>query len=102
MSQPATLVITVDGKEYKVKLSQLTAIDAKDFRASVGVSLAQAIAGGSGDLDVIAGLVWLARRKIERGLPYAKVAASLTYESDIDLSEPDATEPTAEDDPGEA
>lgn len=101
MADPAVLVITVDGTQYKVKLSQLTAIDAKDFRAAVGVSLAQAIAGGSGDLDVIAGLVWLARRKIERGLPYAKVAAALTYDSDIDLTEPDDAA-TPEDDPGEA
>lgn len=99
MSDSAALAITVDGTTHTIRMGRLTAIDAKDFRAAVGVSLAQAITGGSGDLDVIAGLVWLVRRQRERGLAYAKVAKEMTYESDIEMAEADT--PT-EDDPGEA
>ncbi len=93
------LAITVDGTTHTIRLANLTAIDAKDFRAAVGVSLAQAMSEGSTDLDVVAGLVWLARRKTERGLPYATVAKALTYDSDLSVDQPSEPEAT---DPGEA
>lgn len=95
----SSLAITVDGTTYTVRMADLSAIDAKEFRAAVGVSLAQAMHEGSTDLDVIAGLVWLARRKRERGLAYVKVAKDINYDSDIDVTEADGTEA---DDPGEA
>lgn len=100
MTDSPTLAITVDGTTHTVRLAQLTAIDAKEFRAAVGVSLAQAMAEGSTDLDVVAGLVWLARRKRERGLAFAKVAKEITYETDLDVAQPD--DEAEADDPGEA
>jgi hypothetical protein len=87
VTESAALAITADGTTHTVRLAQLTAIDAKEFRAAVGVSLVEAMTGGSVDLDVIAGLVWLARRKRERGLAYAKVARELNYGSDLDVTE---------------
>jgi hypothetical protein len=99
----AALAITVDGTTHTIRMGNLTAIDAKDFRAAVGVSLTQAMSEGSTDLDVVAGLVWLARRKRERGLPYAKVAAAMNYETQMDVVEPgDEGDETDDADPGEA
>lgn len=86
----SALTITVDDVVYDIRLANLTAIDAKDFRAAVGVSLAQAISDGSLDLDIVAGLIWLVRRQRERGLAYSKVAKEITYESNLDFSTPDA------------
>lgn len=99
MSSPA-LELTVDGETFTLRFSDLTAIDAKDFRVAVGVPLTDAMSAETTDLDIIAGLVWLARRKRERGLPYLKVAKELTYDTPFDMGQSNADE-TA-DDSGEA
>lgn len=99
------LAITVDGTNYTVRIKDLSAIDAKDFRAAVGVSLGEAMTGTSVDLDIIAGLVWLVRRKRERGLPYLKVAKEISYGTEVDVNEPSDDDPGDDDeadDPGEA
>ncbi|HET7486835.1 MAG TPA: hypothetical protein VFJ85_02835 [Acidimicrobiales bacterium] len=98
MPDPA-LVIAVDGQTYTIRLGDLSALDAKDFRAAVGVSLAQVMTNGSTDLDVLAGLVWLARRRRERGLAYKTVAKVLTYDTPVDVG--GSVDEEAED-PGEA
>lgn len=92
---PTRLCITVNGKEYIIRMSELTAIDAKDFRARVGVSLAQVMSNESADLDTVAGLVWLARRKRDPRVRFEDVARELTYDTEIDFG--DGTE--ADDEP---
>lgn len=84
---PAQLLVTVDGAEHYLTIRDLTALDAKDFRAKVGSSLQDALRdvyGGQGiDLDRVAGLVWLSRRRSEPKLPFESVAYTLGYESEI-------------------
>ncbi len=97
MRESPTVLITLDGAEYRLRFRDITAIDAKDFRAKVGVALTQALAEGSTDLDVVAGLIWLVRRKTERSLPYEAVAQAVNYDSDMDLEL--ATDPARTEDP---
>ncbi|HEX2027728.1 MAG TPA: hypothetical protein VHF25_06980 [Nitriliruptorales bacterium] len=80
-SDLALTVKLVDG-EHTVRLGGVTGSDARLFRAQVGVSLLEAITSGSIDLDVVAGVVWLSRRKAgERSLPYQKVADELSWDT---------------------
>lgn len=83
MAATPALVITVDGHTYTYARSDLCGIDAKDFRAAVGLRLVEVLDGGSSDLDALAGLIWLARRRLERNLTYEAVARALTYDSDV-------------------
>lgn len=95
MSQ--NLAITLDGREYVVRSAELTAIDAKDFRAAVGMSIMSVLTDPSGlDLDVVAGLVWLLRRRTERGLSFDAVAASINYDSDLAFAQTDGAANGAE------
>lgn len=96
----SALEITLDGETFTLRFSDLTAIDAKDFRAAVGIPLTAAMTEGVTDLDIIAGLVWLARRRRERGLAYATVAKALTYDTPFDMNESTGDEPA--DNSGEA
>ena len=81
----AALRITHNETEYLIPLGSLSAIDSKDFRKATGVSLAQVIAEGSGDIDTMAALVWLHRRKRDRSLTFAQVAQEFKYDSDLDI-----------------
>jgi hypothetical protein len=76
----STLSFLVDGRRYDVTFEDLTAADAGDFRKAVGMPLS-ALFGGevTPDIDAIAGLVWLVRRKQERQLSYRVIAESLNY-----------------------
>lgn len=80
------------GQMYELKPDEVTAEDAKAFRRFVGVPL-MSVMGGSQDmdLDVVAGIIWLARVKNgEPGVTYQSVASRLTYGSEIDF--PDVRE----------
>lgn len=80
--------ITVDSDTYDVDLSDLTGIDAKDFRRAVGIPLAAVLTEKTElDLDVVAGLVWLARRRNEPSLTFEKVAAGINFLSDLDIDQ---------------
>lgn len=84
----AIIRTTIDGVHYDLDLGDITALDAKDFRREVGIPLAAAMSEAEGvDIDVIAGLVWLVRRKTERGLSYTDVASTITFNSDIDFGD---------------
>lgn len=78
MSEAPTFEFTVAGAAYTVRLGELTPKDAGDFRRAVGMSLMSAF--GQVDLDVIAGFVWLVRRRMQPGLSYETVAESFTYD----------------------
>lgn len=75
-----TLSFIADGKRYDITVDDLTAADAGDFRRAVGMPLSSVFANaGMVDVDVLAGLVWLARRRQQKGLSYHSVAETLTY-----------------------
>lgn len=76
----SALRIEHQGTEYSIDLDNLTALDAADFRNQVGRSLTS-VMGGDFDLDGVAGLLWLAKRKGNRKLDYRTVAATVTYKN---------------------
>lgn len=87
------LAVTVDGEDHFIRLSDLTALDAKDFRAQVGIPLLSVFAGSvTTDLDIVAGIVWLCRRQTNPRLRYAEVAAAMNFTTPYDVSFRDADE----------
>lgn len=87
MTEGASIRIKVFGQQYELKSGRVTALDAQDFRKAVGVPLSAVLAGDQEvDLDVVAGIVWMARRQRgERGLQYKEVASRLTYDTDFEI-----------------
>jgi len=97
MSDEAPVLdIKVGPNTYRLDIDDVTGRDAQDFLAVVGLPLASAMTGDYRDLHVIAGLVWLARRRSERNLAYESVNKSLSYgmlrrgELDVVKPEPEA------------
>lgn len=76
------LNFTVAGARYEIDLGDLTPQDARDFRMAVGMSPMSAL--GDADLDVVAGWVWLVRRRSLPNLTYAEVCGSFTYQDYFD------------------
>ncbi len=75
--QSATLRVTWDGRTDEIRLDDVTAAEAGLFRRHVGISLRQAFEDI--DVDTMAGLVWLVRRRENSRLTYEQVARSFTY-----------------------
>lgn len=73
--------ITFEGVEYAVRAGDLTALDAQALRKELGVSFMGLMRGlnEDPDIDLIAGLIWLAKRLNGDILPYAMVAADIGY-----------------------
>jgi len=93
MANPRALVVTLEGKAYKLRAGELSALDAKEFHAAIGVRLLEVFRRGPQDLDEVAGLVWLCRRRREPGLPYEVVAAEINYDTVLKVEAEDS--PTA-------
>lgn len=77
------LKIAIDGTEYEVRRGDLTALDSRELRRQVGMSFVAVIreCGTDPDIDLIAAVVWLARRvKGEIHLTYNDVAAEMGYD----------------------
>lgn len=85
--QNAVFVLTVDGTRYEIALSRLTAEDARDFRAATGMPLQAVFDGKQTDIDLIAGLIWLVRKKTDRKLTYHQVASGFSYGTDVDVQD---------------
>lgn len=87
------LQIKVGEHTYRLDFDELSGRDAQEFYGVTGVPLAAAMDGQIQDLHVIAGLVWLARRRYDRKLRYETVNLSLNYgmmrRGELDVSEPD-------------
>lgn len=93
MADEAGFEIIADGVKYTIRMSDLSAADAGLFRKTVGLPLAAAFTEGNADIDVIAGLVWLVRRKTNPTLAYAAVAETLNYGNlEVGGDAPDAPE----------
>lgn len=101
MAQPA-LVITIGAQTYRLRPGQITGLDAKDFHAQTGQRLIDVMRRGPLDLEEVAGLVWIARRRRERGLPFEVVAAEINYDSELKVEHQAGDKaPGAADDPDE-
>lgn len=91
--------LTVDGTEYVVREGDMTALDTMMLRRETGLSFVEILINlnRSPDIDLVAALVWLARRQRgEQTLPYMAVATQINYDSEIEVVE---DEPGPESDP---
>jgi hypothetical protein len=80
--------IEVDGKTYVVRESDLTPRDVAALRRETGFAgwLGLTTEAQRGfDLDVLAALVWLARRIKGEFVPYESVLDEMSYETDLDV-----------------
>jgi hypothetical protein len=103
MSPPAQqepeLQLTVDGEHVVIRFGDLTPRDARDFRRAVGTPLMQAFTPENLDLDMLAGLVWLARRRDNPALTYEEVESTTTFGSFVFDTETSTNGQEAPDDP---
>lgn len=80
--------ITIDERTYVVREGDITALDSRALRQEVGMTFPKIIAAmqDDPDLDLVAALVWLARRlEGERNLAFDDVASELNYSHVEDL-----------------
>lgn len=94
----AGLRLIFKGTTYDIFLGDLTGRDVKDFRAQVGRSPVHAFseAPTTGmDLDVIAGFVWLAKRRRSPKTTYDDILDEINY-SNFEVGSPGEVD---EDDP---
>lgn len=91
--------IVVDGKTYTVRQGEMTSQDVMHLRRETGFSFRGLMVSTSRDpdIDVIAALVWLARRQDgELMLSFDEVAAGIGYDVDVDLVDAGPSEPDPE------
>jgi hypothetical protein len=75
------LKITVHGIPYTLNFADLNPLDAADVRKATGLPL-NALIDSDPDLDTIAVLYWLARRKAgDRRVTFAEISEELTYDA---------------------
>lgn len=90
--------IEVDGRTYVVRESDLSPRDIAALRRETGfagwVGLMQESQRGF-DLDVLAALVWLARRLDGDTVGYETVLDEMSYEADLNVSVEDKRKPKA-------
>ena len=91
--------IEVDGQTYIVRESDLTPRDVAALRRETGFAgwmglVTEAERGF--DLDVLAALVWLARRIKGEFVPYELVLDEMSYDGDVSVSLEDKRKPAAE------
>lgn len=82
------LVFTVDGKRHELNLEEITGRDAKEFRTTTGTAFRRAVtmfvtAPDDVDIDIIAGIIWLARRQAGETVDYDAVLESVNYGTDF-------------------
>ena len=98
--QDAETVITivVDGATYALRTNELSALDTQALRRETGQSVRALLqmAQDDPDLDVIAGLVWLARRQAGDAVAWADVAATISYAAELNLGEGGEPDPESE------
>lgn len=90
--------VNVDGTVYTVTQGEMTSQLVMHLRRETGYSFRGLLvaAAKDPDIDVVAALVWLARRQSgELLLSFDEVAEDIGYDSDIDLVEPEADPPEA-------
>lgn len=77
---------------YEIDMKDLSGVDVLDARKVLGIGLVQAASQGM-DIDVVSVLVWLVKRRANRGLAFNAVADSINYGNvDFDVKAPSAGE----------
>ena len=89
--------IRVDGTVYTLRIGDMTALDDHALRTQYGMpfeAMAHAMATGDRSLDLMAAVIWMARRTNgEDLLTYAEVASEIGFDVDIsDVSDDEADE----------
>lgn len=95
-SPAVVLRMTVDGTTHNLRVNEISALDAAALRRATGMSFAAVMraAQDDADIDVVAALIWLARRQNgEEHLTYETVAADLDYGAELDFEEAKDTDP---------
>jgi hypothetical protein len=80
--------VTLDGTTHFLRLGEVSAVETAELRRLTGFGLRHLgyVILSDPDIDVIAAVVWLARRQAgERSLPLDQVARAITYDSEIEV-----------------
>ena len=83
-----SLAITVDGVTYAIREGDLSASDVSALRREIGMSFRAVLKAATTDpdIDVIAAIVWLARRaEGENLLSFSEVADEIGYDVDVQV-----------------
>jgi hypothetical protein len=86
----AELAISVNGTVHHFRLADATAIDARDCRRATGLGLPSLLASAAEnpDIDIVAAIVWLARRQAgDRAVTFERVAKDIGYDADISVAD---------------
>jgi hypothetical protein len=82
------LRLTIDGKPLEIFFNEYTGLESRAFRQTMGFSILDVLGTLSRrelpDLDVLACMVWLVRRRTEPDLTYEEVADGMTYQDMAD------------------
>lgn len=97
--------VDYNGKTYVVRQGDITAQDARALRKETGFSWLGLMreAGKDFDIDLVAAIVWFARRLDgDRDLAFDDVADEITYDGEVSISLEDKRKKPAGEQPGEA
>lgn len=90
-AEKAHITVLVDGETYTLHPGELSALDSAALRRETGMSVRLLLeaAGKDPDLDVVAAIVWLARRQRGDSVSFDEVAAAIGYDTKVEaLDEP--------------
>jgi hypothetical protein len=81
--EQANVSIRMDGEEFTMRMSDLTARDSAALRQATGMSLRYLLTavGKDPDLDAVAAVVWMARRQRGDDVTFDEVANEIGYET---------------------
>jgi hypothetical protein len=91
--------VTVDGTTHHLRLGEVTAAETGELRRLTGFGLRHLgyVILSDPDIDIIAAVVWLARRQVgERSLGLDQVARTITYDSEVEVDVVDHKQAEAE------
>lgn len=97
--QDAMLTLEWNDETLVLRQSEITGIDSRDFRAELGFGITGMFQadGKYLDVDSVAGMIWIIKRRKTPRLTYEDIAAKVTFADLNNIS--DATGAEAEDDP---
>ncbi len=88
-----TVTVTAAGVPYTFRPAEISASLAGEFRRVSGGMTVRQLMGMSSDdadLDVMGGLIWLARRQAGDDIAYADVLDAINYGTEFDVSDAEA------------
>lgn len=86
--KPAALEVGYDGKVYRIQESDITGIDSRDFRQIMGFGPMAVFANPAEklDLDTVAALIWLVKRRGNPKIRWEDVAGEINM-ANIEINE---------------